>query len=73
MLFLTFFFFAQLSDHQHDHSIERKFYLLPEEEKFHYCERHRTVGNYLFSEAQYESAVHSDILHCRRILDKKAV
>lgn len=36
--------------HYHDHSIERTMFAKPENEKYSYCERHRAIGNYLYSE-----------------------
>jgi tetratricopeptide (TPR) repeat protein len=36
--------------HYHDHSNERKMFSKPENEKYSYCERHRAIGNYLYSE-----------------------
>jgi hypothetical protein len=42
--------------HQHDHSKEREFFLLPEEQKFQHCERNRNLGNYLFHEGVFDRA-----------------
>mmetsp|Transcript_30549 Transcript_30549/g.43819 ORF Transcript_30549/g.43819 Transcript_30549/m.43819 type:complete len:138 (-) Transcript_30549:781-1194(-) len=43
--------------HYHDHTEERAFYELSENDKFLRCEQYRKIGNYLFSEGQYETAV----------------
>jgi isopenicillin N synthase-like dioxygenase len=59
---------------------ERKFFELPELEKLQYCERHRMLGNYLYSEGMLPKAAEqyqmvrsvspylclSDSLHQRR-------
>mmetsp|Transcript_30550 Transcript_30550/g.43821 ORF Transcript_30550/g.43821 Transcript_30550/m.43821 type:complete len:329 (-) Transcript_30550:149-1135(-) len=42
--------------HYHDHTEERAFYELSENDKFLRCEQYRKIGNYLFSEGQYETA-----------------
>lgn len=42
--------------HCNDHTEERKFFELPENEKLLYCERHRLLGNYLYSEGMLPKA-----------------
>lgn len=42
--------------HVHDHSEERKFFHLPEEEKIAKCEQYKTLGNYLFEEGMFDRA-----------------
>ncbi len=42
--------------HYHDHTQEREFFQLPEDEKIKRCDDNRVVGNYLFSEGNYERA-----------------
>eukprot|EP01038_Epipyxis_sp_PR26KG_P017408 gene17408-24064_t len=42
--------------HNHDHSMERKFFESPENEKIIICEHNRTLGNYLFHEGMIVKA-----------------
>jgi|EP01033_Poteriospumella_lacustris_P001524 tetratricopeptide (TPR) repeat protein len=42
--------------HVHDHSEERKFFHLPEEEKIRKCEQYKILGNYLFEEGMFDRA-----------------
>lgn len=43
--------------HNHDHTIEKQFFTQPEIEKYRACERHFTLGQYLFEEGLYLKAV----------------
>ena len=42
--------------HYHDHSEERKFFEKAESEKMDFCERHRCIGNYLYTEGMLPKA-----------------
>lgn len=42
--------------HVHDHSKEREFFQLREEEKSKICESYRRMGNYLFAEGSFDRA-----------------
>lgn len=42
--------------HQHDHSKEREFFLLSEEDKYEQCEEYRLLGDYLVLEGSYARA-----------------
>jgi hypothetical protein len=42
--------------HQHDHSIEKEFFDLPESVKMKKCDDHRYVGNYLFAQGSFARA-----------------
>ena len=50
--------------HCNDHSEERRFFELPESEKLKYCEDHRVLGNYLFSEGMLPKAAEQYQLVC---------
>jgi hypothetical protein len=43
--------------HNHDHTIERQFFTLPETEKFQACRRHFRLGEYLLQEGMYHKAL----------------
>lgn len=47
---------SDMLGHYHDHSKERVFFELSEEEKFKSCEDSRIMGNYLYSEGVYPKA-----------------
>lgn len=42
--------------HVHDHSKEREFFQMKEEDKFKVCESYRKMGNYLFAEGSFDRA-----------------
>ena len=41
---------APFMGHSHDHAEERKIFEMEEKKKVQFCEKHRSLGNYLFEE-----------------------